>query len=519
MAPQGGAVSRIVGWGIAAIAAASAVFLWLAANKPFADREPFEAPLEMRPLSFTELLENPEVREPESAVKFYSKGEFSILLSYDSHNRLETCGCSPLQLGGIAPRVALIKIFQARGGTLVLDAGSVSDGAGSFQLLKFQTMLRAMREARYNGVNLGVTDMAYAPGELAGLFREAEVPLYSANVLAKEIENPLTGTEALYDYPPYIVAPLPMLDSPDEAGARQIAPPGVTALVNGIRAGVVFLQFTQMTKDFERHQDYMIVEPEKAFEQVKRATHPEPEFWVLVAEGYGHDIEEFVQAHPEILIVLTGNKHIEEEKNIARPLANGGIWFNTFFYGKYLGLVSIDGKPGDERKPAVFEAVNMPILSTYYPDPAVHDLIKKDLHSELEAVFREQSFEFKAANIIPPEDCRDCHASQYEIFTQSAHLNSLQTLKDAGQQYNVECLSCHVVYDYTNDLMYPMQCITCHQEITPIHGFKRQAGEPENLQPTAKATYEFCARCHNPENSTRFKAHQRAYFDAIRHWD
>ena len=247
MAPQGGAIARIIGWGIAAVAAVAAVFLWYAAYEPFARREPFEAPKEMRPLSFTELLENPEIQDPVSAVGFYCKGDFSILLSYDSHNRLETCGCSPLQLGGIAPRVALIKIFQARNGFLVFDAGSVSDGAGSFQKLKFQTMLRAMREARYNGVNAGITDMAYAPDELAGLFREAEVPLFSANVLAKEIDNPLTGYEALYDYPPYIVEPLPMPEPPVDTDAKPIAPPGVIALVNGKRAGVVFLQFTQMT--------------------------------------------------------------------------------------------------------------------------------------------------------------------------------------------------------------------------------------------------------------------------------
>ncbi|MCD6282348.1 hypothetical protein J7J84_01905 [bacterium] len=519
MTPQAGTVQRVIGWGIAFVAAMAAFFLWYATYEPSSRQEAFKAPQEMRPLSFTELLENPEIRDPVSAVSFYRKGDFSILLSYDSHNRLETCGCSPLQLGGIAPRVALIKIFQANGGHLVFDAGSVSDGAGSFQALKFQTMLRAMREARYNGVNLGVTDMAYAPDELAGLFREAEVPLFSANVLAKSIENPLTGTEALYDYPPYVVEPLPMMEPPENMGAQPIAPPGVIALANGKKAGVVFLQFTQMTKDFERHPDYVIIRPEGAFERVKQATQPEPEFWVLVAEGYGHDIEKFVQEHPEILIVLTGNKHIEEEKNVARHLANGGIWFNTFFYGKYLGLVSIDGEPGSERRPAKFEGVNMPILSTYYPDPTVYDMIKKDLHSKFEAVFRQQSFEFKAANVIPPEDCKGCHARQYEVFVRSGHPNSLKTLRDAGQQYNVDCLSCHVVYDYTNDLMYPLQCISCHQERTPVHGFKQQAGEPEDLQPTATATYEFCARCHNPENSTRFKAHLKEYLDAIKHWD
>ncbi len=518
MSHQDGALTRIIFWGIAVVAVVAGAYFWFTASEPFAGKERFAPSQEMRPLSLTELLDNPEIMKPESAPDFYRQGDFSILLSYDTHNRIQTCGCSPLQLGGIAPRVALIKVFRSKDGVLVFDAGSISDGAGSFQRLKFQTILHAMREAGYDGANLGVTDMAYAPDELVELFREATVPLYSANVLANRIKTPLTGSEKAYDDPPHIIRTLPVPGISEDTGAKPIAPPGAVALINGKKAGVVFLQFTQQTKDFQRHPDYVIIEPDTAFEQVKQATQPPPEFWVLVAEGYGHDIEKFAQAHPEILIVLSGNKHIEEEKNVARTLDNGGIWFNTFLYGKYLGLVSIDGEPGNERRPARFEGVNMPILSTYYPDPTVYDLIKKDLHARFEEVFREQSFEYKSANIIPPEECKDCHARQYEVFIRSAHPNSLKTLKDANQQYNVDCLSCHVVYDYTNDVMYPLQCISCHREITVLHGFKHQAGEPKKVERMAKATYEFCGRCHDPENSTRFRTQQQEYFEAIKHW-
>ncbi len=163
-----------------------------------------------------------------------------------------------------------------------------------------------------------------------------------------------------------------------------------------------------------------------------------------MAEGYGPAIEEFACRHPEIRIVLSGNRHMREKDNVPRELETGGYWLNTFFYGKYLAVLNVS--PRRRSKEFTYAGYNIPILSTYEPDPAVYSLIKDDLHSKFEEIFREQSFEYKAANIIPPEECKDCHAHQYEVFAQSGHPNSLKTLKDAGQQYTIECLSGHVGY-------------------------------------------------------------------------
>ena len=457
-----------------------------------------------------QLLAQKDVVDVKSVVDKHVTGKAVILLSYDTRNKLETCGCSPFQLGGVAPRVSIIKAARAKMPALVLDAGGIGDGADSFNLLKMETLIAAMKEGGYDGVNIGISEMQLPPDKLVSMFKTGP-QLYSANVFAKGAAK----DEATPPASPAKKANLATLASPED-GYAPIAAPGFTIELMGHEFGVVFMQFTQLLVKPEINQDYLIGYPEAAFNEVLAAA-PDIKEWILVAEGYDPPIEEFANKHPEIAIVLSGNKHVPEEANAPKELETGAYWFNTFLLGKYIGIINLDTPVLSRR--LTFAGVNLPILSTYEQDAAVTQLIKVDLHSKLKDVFQQQSFEFKAANIIPPEDCRSCHAKQYAEFKSGPHINALKTLEDKGQEYNLDCVSCHVVYDYTNDKMYTLQCISCHQEKTPLHGFRRQAGQAEPEKPVAQPTYEFCVRCHTPEQSTRFKADFKEYLEKVRHWD
>lgn len=488
---------------VVSIVAAAGYSLSAVKNLPPPDETTMGTP------TLDQLLAQKDVVDVDAVVNKHATGKAVILLSYDTRNKLETCGCSPFQLGGIAPRVSIIKAMRAKLPTLVLDAGGLADGNDSFNLLKMETLIAGMKEGGYDGVNVGIGEIQLSPEKLTSMF-SAGPQLYSANIFAKGDAK----VEADLPMPPAKKNNLTMLTSPKD-GYAPIAAPGFTTELMGHTFGVVFMQFTQLTVKPEINQDYLIGAPEAAFKEVLAAA-PDIKEWILVAEGYDPPIEEFANKHPEIVLVLSGNNHVPEETNVPRELATGAYWFNTFLLGKYIGIVNLD-TPLLSRK-LKFAGVNLPILSTYKQDAAVTKIIKGDLHSKLKGVFQQQSFKYKAANIIPPEDCRSCHAKQYANFKSGPHINALKTLEDKGQEYNLDCVSCHVVYDYTNDKMHTLQCISCHQEKTPLHGFRRQAGQPEAEELVAKPTYEFCVRCHTPEQSTPFKTRFQEYLEKVKHW-
>ena len=104
--------------------------------------------------------------------------------------------------------------------------------------------------------------------------------------------------------------------------------------------------------------------------------------------------------------------------------------------------------------------------------------------------------------------CAGCHPAQKTTWLKSRHAGSYQTLVAKKQQFNLDCLPCHVTgISATNeqqafalaDEYRQVGCEACHgagNEHTKTNG-KRSIPVPH---PTA----EICLRCHTPEHSDDF---------------
>src|SRR5512135_293596 len=88
--------------------AAATIAYTTGGSKPAASSGGMEVP------TLSWLLEQKDAVDVKWAAKQYAVGDAAILLSYETRNKIETCGCSPFQLGGIAPRVSLIKAVRAK---------------------------------------------------------------------------------------------------------------------------------------------------------------------------------------------------------------------------------------------------------------------------------------------------------------------------------------------------------------------------------------------------------------------
>lgn len=103
--------------------------------------------------------------------------------------------------------------------------------------------------------------------------------------------------------------------------------------------------------------------------------------------------------------------------------------------------------------------------------------------------------------------CRECHAEAFPVWEGSKHAHAYATLEQAGKQYNLDCVRCHVVatdkpggvcrVDKVEERAY-VGCESCHGPGS-IH-----AEDPTVQNVLAKPAQEQCVHCHERENSPHF---------------
>lgn len=109
--------------------------------------------------------------------------------------------------------------------------------------------------------------------------------------------------------------------------------------------------------------------------------------------------------------------------------------------------------------------------------------------------------------------CTSCHEKQFAFWTETAHARAFATLVNTGQNYNPECLPCHVtggsispVSSFAKkDLLLVLpedrQAVGCEV----CHGPGRQHSlNPGNVLPTRKPAEQKCINCHTPEHDDDF---------------
>lgn len=464
--------------------------------------------------------------DPVALASKYAFGEAVILVSYQTAGNIEACGCSPVELGGMAARGGLIAEVRKRQPVLTLDLGAITDGTDSFNLLKARYILKAMELAGYDAMGLGVAELALEPTKLRELLQETDTGYFAANVYAKRGSwEPPTDVGKRYQkwelLPSIAASDLPSLAQATAGTLVPVAPGGFKWIVQAHQIGIVFLNFTGLSETQLELPGYRMVSPREWLQAWSEQGNWElADTWVLAAEGYSAQIAEVTKDYPQFQLILTGDSHFSgrSEEDMLKPVQteSGATWLNTCNLGGYLGLVNITFGPRGKDQ-ASLVAYNLPIASILSPDRKILEMVKSEYHGALASVFREQSFKHRAAVIIQPEECRQCHQRAYDVFKKSAHSRSLDSLQSAGQKYNVECLSCHVVYDYTEDKMYPLQCASCHPGADYRHIAEARAGVKPTREDEASLTYEFCGRCHTPRRSMRFRRHFKEYAASVRH--
>jgi hypothetical protein len=113
------------------------------------------------------------------------------------------------------------------------------------------------------------------------------------------------------------------------------------------------------------------------------------------------------------------------------------------------------------------------------------------------------------ARYVGIKACVRCHAPAVAMWKGTWHANAYETLKIVGQEFNLECVRCHVTgYELPAgstvthlDKLENVQCETCHG---PGSWHVANPTDPKAI--LAKPGAELCVACHHPPHVEQFDA-------------
>jgi hypothetical protein len=112
--------------------------------------------------------------------------------------------------------------------------------------------------------------------------------------------------------------------------------------------------------------------------------------------------------------------------------------------------------------------------------------------------------------------CESCHGDAHRVYEASAHARAFRTLREAKQDFNPECVSCHVtgfhepegfVDAHQTPTLVNVQCEACHGSAA------EHVRDPQ--KPFGDVPPRRCFTCHTKENSPDFVFYK--YWNLIKH--
>ena len=452
----------------------------------------------------------------------------TFLLTGEQHGYLEPCGCSETQSGGVARRHDLLKQMEERGWTVTgLDLGGTLKRSRLQSKIKFDAVLRALREMNYAGLNLGPEELALGAEEMLTRFdpngKPAEnLPFLSANVT-------LFGSADLGVPQRYRVYE-----------------------VNGIKIGVTSVVSPKLTVDNPYLEgDITVADPAESLVPVVESLKAEtPDLMILLSHADTEETRALIQKFPQFHLVVSAGGY--EDPEFAPKYEGETMLLHVGQKGKYTGVV---GFYPDAEKKLKFELVDLD-RHRFENTPEMVDVMRyyqgrlkdEDVVNRDPTITHPSGYQF-----VGVSDCAKCHTKAHSKWSESRHAHAFESLLKGGKEYegewvsrihDPECLVCHTTgwsqihysrFDsgYLSQAETPhllhQQCENCHQpgshhsELERQYKADRKSVEFEQLLQArrevqlteVKAVKTVCIRCHDGDNSPKFEFEK--YWEKVKH--
>ncbi|MCX7014827.1 MAG: multiheme c-type cytochrome [Candidatus Sumerlaeota bacterium] len=270
-----------------------------------------------------------------------------------------------------------------------------------------------------------------------------------------------------------------------------------------------------------RGKEFAVADPVETLSKLVPALHESADFVIVLAHYPEANALAVVDKVPGIDALIASYGAVAAEE----PRKHGAtIFLGPGFDGRAIGEAEIYYDEARGRYAARGKVV--PINSTLKAEPKV-DAILSEYKGETKKIapVERTVARYTLASV---ETCRNCHLAEYQQWQTTPHSRAFATLEKESQQYNPDCVKCHVTaYNVDNgffDLATTpqftnVQCEACHgpslRHVRAMHlagQSERLTGpqrvliesQAESSMPPKTPAESLCLACHTPENDDNF---------------
>jgi len=455
---------------------------------------------------------------------------------------LEPCGCKSRQQSGLQYEAEIYERV-AGAAALRLDAGewtNVEIEPASVDAVKTRYLLRALKLLHYDAVNVGFADVQMSKDYTKSLIEKSlqgGPPLISANIFLKDQPDRLA-------FAAYRIIKRTLADG------RTITI-GITGATSFRTAGSPVIPIRALAKAGAGHAPAS-TPPDSAERDEEKLTRQETSGYLIkpARDGLGPVVAELRPKVNLLVVLYAGSTTSASALAKALPqidclIANGGFLESRLaaakegavqmlgvhnYLGREVGLATL--RYGSDKKWSLAgDPQYIGVNKTGQPSKTMVDLI---------GAFKKET---RAISVKLPgpgvkqvyngaRPCLPCHRAIYRDWEETAHARAFQILVDRGQQFNPECVKCHVTgYAVANGFysvnhgpsqsMINVQCEACHgpsKEHAQIQvmllarakkglkpeEYKQMVERAKAILPKKAVPEPLCTQCHTPENDDRF---------------
>lgn len=478
--------------------------------------------------------------------------DFLLFYSNDLHGETEPCGCRSRQLGGLARQALQISTLaeQERLPFLFLNSGgllfrreAIPAGQEGQEKIRAEGIAEAMRAMGCRASGIGAHDLAGGVELLRRFQAEERLTWLSMNLTDAKSGSLVFAPSLLTEIAGLRTAVLGLTGSIENAPDKEKH---------------VLLPWTEtLPKELARLKgkaDMIILLSSLPARVNKEIAAAHPEIHLILAAGAGELTDPFVER--ETLFAQTGSRG----KTLGMMRISwtaAGKWAQDGFREigqsqRQLDYVNLllerlerqSGKKeeqADEKKRLLAEKQQIEeqikllretrktvdenscrfsnqfvALDSSLPEDPKVQKIMLEMTRNINALNQERQDGTGRASSLSTlsgwQSCVKCHPAQAAFWTQTAHARSVQTLKKKEQQFNEDCLVCHVTlphYDFAKikaerlpqlpERLRNVGCEVCHGP-SAAH-----AADPAKARtPRPKPDKQVCLGCHTPEHDGNF---------------